>query len=146
MTLVRTSNYPSFSSLFDDFFNTELGDWKRKNFSSTQTTLPKVNIKEDEDGFMVELAAPGMEKSDFAIKLDNNVLTIASDKQEESKKDDEKYARREFSYQSFQRSFTLPDTVDEEKISAYYEKGILHIGIPKKEEAKPKPAKTINIS
>jgi HSP20 family protein len=146
MTLVRTSNYPSFSSLFDEFFNTELGDWKRQNYSSTQTTLPKVNIKEDNDGFAVEMAAPGMNKGDFNIQLDNHVLTISSEKQEESKNGDEKYSRREFSYQSFQRSFTLPESADGEKISASYENGILHIGIPKKEEAKPKPAKTISIS
>lgn len=146
MTLVRTSDYPSFSSLFDDFFNTEFGDWKRQNFSSTQTTLPKVNIKEDNDGFAVEMAAPGMAKDDFNIKLDNNLLTISSEKKEENKNENEKYSRREFSYQSFQRSFTLPDTADEEKISASYENGILRVGIPKKEEAKPKPAKTISIS
>ncbi|MEM6738070.1 MAG: Hsp20/alpha crystallin family protein [Bacteroidota bacterium] len=146
MTLVRTSNYPSFSSLFDDFFNTEVGDWKRQNFSSTQTTLPKVNIKEDHDAFVVEMAAPGMSKGDFNIELDNNLLTISSEKQEETKNEDEKYSRKEFSYQSFQRSFTLPESADGEKISASYENGILHVGIPKKEEAKPKPAKTISIT
>ena len=146
MTIVRTSEFPSFSSLFDDFFNPEIGDWKRQNYSSTQTTLPKVNIKEDDDGFAVEMAAPGMSKKDFNLELDNNVLTISSEKHDESKNEDDLYTRREFSYQSFQRSFTLPDTADGEKIKASYEDGILHIGIPKKEEAKPKPAKTIAIS
>ncbi|MEQ9300952.1 MAG: Hsp20/alpha crystallin family protein [Cyclobacteriaceae bacterium] len=146
MTLVSTPSYSSFSSLFDDFFNTELGDWKRQNYSSTQTTLPKVNVKEDNNGFAVEMAAPGMTKGDFKIELDNNVLTISSEKQEETKKEDVKYARREFSYQSFQRSFALPKSADGEKVSASYDSGILHIAIPKKEEAKPKPAKAISIS
>lgn len=146
MTLVKTSNYPSFSSLFDDFFNTEFGDWKRQNFSSTKTTLPRLNIKEDNDGFAVEMAAPGMDKGDFAVQLDNNVLTISSKKQGETKNEGTNYTHREFSYQSFQRSFTLPGSADGEKINALYENGILHLGIPKKEKAKPKPLKSISIS
>ena len=79
MTLVST-NHPSFSSLFDEFFNTEMSDWKRNNYSTSNTTLPKVNIMEDEDGFGVEMAAPGMQKSDFNIKLDDNVLSISSER------------------------------------------------------------------
>ncbi|RZS95418.1 Hsp20/alpha crystallin family protein [Cecembia calidifontis] len=78
--------FPAFSSLFDDFFNTEFGNWRHNNFSATNTTLPAVNIKEDNDGFLVEMAAPGMEKADFKINLENNVLTISSEKQEEQKK------------------------------------------------------------
>jgi len=145
MTLVRT-NYPVFGSLFDDFLNTEMDEWKRNNFSSTETTLPKVNIKEDDNGFEVEMAAPGMQKADFNIELDNNLLTISSEKKEDNKEDEGKYARREFAYRSFQRSFTLPDSADEAKIGANYKNGILRISIPKKEEAKPKPPKSISIS
>jgi HSP20 family protein len=145
MTLVRT-NYPSLSSLFDDFFNTELGDWRRHNFSTTETTLPKVNIKEDEHGFEVEMAAPGMKKGDFNIQLDKNILTISSEKNEETSEEESRYSRKEFSYQSFQRAFTLPETANGEKIAAAYDKGILTISIPKKEEAKPKPPKSISIS
>ena len=145
MTLV-TSNYPSFSSLFDELFNTEVSDWRRHNYSTSNTTLPKVNIMEDEDGFNVEMAAPGMRKGDFNIKLDNNVLSISSEKKDENEEDDAKYSRREFSYQAFHRSFTLPETADGEKVAAKYENGILKVLIPKKEEAKPKPPKQITIS
>ena len=140
MTLVRfnRNQFPS--------FGTELSDWSRSNFSSTDTTLPKVNIKEDVNAFTVEMAAPGMTKNDFDIHLDQNILTISSEKKEEFKEDGEKYTRKEYSYQSFQRSFTLPDIADGEKISAKYEHGILTIGIPKKDEAKPRPLKSIKIS
>ena len=148
MTLVRANRdmFPSFTGLFDDFFNTELGDWRRGNYSSSNTTLPKVNIKEDENGYVVEMAAPGMTKEDFNIKLDQNLLTISSEKNEENKEDDSRYSKREFAYHSFQRSFTLPDSADGEKIEASYENGILLVNIPKKEEAKPKPARTIAIA
>jgi HSP20 family protein len=145
MVLLR-SNYPTINNLFNDFFNTELGDWSRHNFSASNTTLPKVNIKEDDNGFLVEMAAPGMEKKDFNIKLENNVLTVSSEKGDESEAEQEKYTRKEFAFQSFQRSFTLPDTAHVEKTVATYRNGILSIQIPKKEEAKPKPPKSINIS
>ncbi len=144
MTLIST-NYPSIGNLFDDFLNTESGNWRRRNYSSTETTLPKVNIKENEDGFVVEIAAPGMKKEDFHILLDKDILTISSEKNEETDESNN-YLRREFDYQSFQREFTLPETADGEKIKGTYRDGILIINIPKKEEAKPKPAKTISIS
>ena len=75
MALVKT-NFPLFGNLFDDFFGTELADWRNQNYSATNTTLPKVNIKEDENGFVVEMAAPGMKKGDFKINVDNSLLTI----------------------------------------------------------------------
>ncbi len=144
MTLVRYQNH--LPNLFDRFFNNELDSWNRTNFSNTNTTLPSVNIKEDTDAFFVEVAAPGFEKSDFKIQLNNDLLTISSEKQiKDEIKDDEKISKREFSYQSFTRSFTLPELVEDEKISAKYENGILSITIPKKEEAKPKPIKQIKI-
>ncbi len=148
MTLANSNSnvFPSFSNLFDDFFNTELSDWRRSNYSSSNTTLPRVNIYEDNDGFKVEMAAPGMKKADFNIELDNNVLTISSNKANENTNENGQYTRREFSYESFTRSFTLPETADSEKISAAYNDGILRIEIPKKEEAKPKPPKAITIS
>jgi HSP20 family protein len=124
-----------------------LSDWSSRHFSDTNTTLPAVNIKENADAFMVEMAAPGMAKEDFKIELNNDLLTISSEKKNEKEtKEGETYTRREYSYQSFSRSFTLPNTVDGEKISAKYENGVLSIEIPKKEEAKPKPAKQISIS
>ncbi|MFA0961180.1 Hsp20/alpha crystallin family protein [Roseivirga sp. BDSF3-8] len=148
MALVKFNNdrlFP-FGTAFDDFFNMELGNWKNRNFSSTDTTLPAVNIKEDDDGFTVEMAAPGMKKDDFKIDLENNLLTIASEKKEEKKEDKGKYSRKEFSYCSFQRAFTLPDSADNDKIGAKYENGVLFISIPKKEEAKPVPPRQISIA
>jgi len=145
MTLVRTLN-PSISSLLEDFFNNEVGDLGRQNYSSTDTTLPKVNIKESDDAFMVEMAAPGMKKGDFNIQMDNNVLTIFSEKKEDSNEIEQfRYSRREFAFHSFQRVFTLPESADTQKVSAAYQDGILTITIPKKEEAKPRPPKTISV-
>jgi len=144
MSLVRFSN--QMPSLFDRFFENDLFDWSNRNYSNTNTTLPAVNIKEDKDGFEVEMSAPGLEKKDFKIELNNSVLTISSEKKVENEtKEGQQFTRREFSYQSFSRSFTLPETVEGEKIGAKYENGILSVSIPKKEEAKPKPVKQIEI-
>jgi len=144
MSLVRFSN--QMPSLFDRFFENDMFDWSNRNYSNTNTTLPAVNIKEDNDGFEVEMSAPGFEKGDFNIELNNSQLTISSEKKIENEtKKGQEYTRREFSYQSFSRSFTLPETVEGEKIAAKYENGILSINIPKKEEAKPKPVKQIEI-
>jgi HSP20 family protein len=145
MSLVKFSN--QFPSVFDRFFDNELFDWSNRNFSNTNTTLPSVNIKESTEGFEVELAAPGLEKNDFRIELNHDTLTISSEKQVENETNDgQHFTKREFSYQSFSRSFTLPNTVESEKIAAKYENGILKVSIPKKEEAKPRPLKQISIS
>ena len=145
MDLVKFSNqYPS---VFDRFFNDNMLDWSNRHFSETNTTLPSVNVAENIGEFKIEVAAPGFEKGDFIIEVDNDVLTISSEKQiENEQKDGERVTKREFSYQSFSRSFTLPVLVESENIIAKYENGILNITIPKKEEAKPKPAKRIEIS
>lgn len=134
--------------LFNEFFNREFLNWGESNFSNTGTTIPAVNIKERADDFEVEMAAPGMKKDDFRVELDGNLLTISSESSlQEEEKLDEKFTRREFSYQSFQRSFTLPrDVVDAENINARYENGVLRLMIPKKEEARPKPPRKITIS
>ena len=145
MSLVKFSN--QFPTLFDRFFENDLFDWSNKNFSSTNTTLPAVNIKEFTDRFEVDLAAPGLDKKDFKIELNNDQLTISSEKRKEKEiNKDEQFTRREFSYQAFSRSFTLPNTVHSDKISAKYENGILKISIPKRDEAKPKPIHQISIS
>lgn len=146
VTFNRDRMFPTFGSLMDDFFNTELGHWRTNNFSATNTTLPAVNIREDADGFTVEMAAPGMEKADFKVNLEHNLLTIASERKEEHEEEDQKYSRREFAYRSFQRAFTLPDSADSEKIEASYENGVLMVRIPKKEEAKPLPPRQIEIA
>lgn len=114
MSLVRFSkNYPS---LFDRFFDNDLLDWSNKNFSTTNTTLPSVNVKESTENFEVDLAVPGFDKGDFKIELNHNVLKISSEKKVENEtKDDQCFTCREFSYQSFSRSFTLPNIADDEE-------------------------------
>ncbi|HBL80325.1 MAG TPA: heat-shock protein [Aequorivita sp.] len=147
--LTRTSNsatnLPTWSSLLDDFFNRDLTSVFSQNFN-TGITLPKVNIKETADAYFVEMAVPGLKKSDFQIDLQNQVLSISTEVEEKSEEKEENYTRREFGYSSFKRSFTLPETVDEEKIKADYKEGILSIHLPKKEEAKQKPPRNIKIS
>lgn len=140
--LVKSTGVPVFPTLLDDFFR----DWSATNFSDTNTTLPAVNIKENEDQFTVEVAVPGVDKNDFQIDLDNNILTISSEKKAENEEVKDNYTRREYSYQSFKRSFTLPkNVVDSDKIAATYKNGELVIAIPKREEAKPKPARLIEV-
>ncbi|MDX1684291.1 MAG: Hsp20 family protein [Saprospiraceae bacterium] len=147
MLPVKSSLLPTVSRFLEDDWN-KLFDWSNRNFSATETTLPSVNIRENADAFMVEMAAPGMKKDDFHIELDNNVLTISSEiSHEEEDEENGRYTRREYSYQSFQRSFNLNDQiVDDAGIKAEYKDGILRVHLPKKEEAKKKPAKKIRIS
>ncbi|WP_232302862.1 Hsp20/alpha crystallin family protein [Draconibacterium sediminis] len=122
-------------------------DWNHSNFSSTNTSLPAVNVKETDDDFVIEVAAPGMSKNDFNVNFKNNVLTISSEKKNEKEEKNENYTRKEFSYQSFQRSFTVAENaVVGEKISAKYDNGILHIVLPKRDEVKPQPERQIKIS
>ncbi len=145
MTLMRFSNQQP--SLFDRFFENDLFDWSSRNYSNTSTTLPSVNIKESNDDFEVEVAAPGFTKNDFKIELNHDLLTISSEKEIENEtKEGQQFSLREFSYQAFSRTFTLPNSADSEKIGAKYEDGILRIKIPKKEESRPKPARQIAIS
>jgi len=140
------NNFSLFSPMFDNF-NRELLNWDNKNYSSTSTTVPAVNIKENGDTFEVEVAAPGMAKDDFKVTLDGNLLTISSVKQEQNEEHKDNYTRREFSYQSFQRSFELQkEVVDQDNIQARYENGVLRLTIPKKEEAKQKEPRLIEIS
>jgi HSP20 family protein len=142
----RNESLPAFTRLFGDLFDREMFDWNNFNYSDTNTTLPAVNIKDTPEHFVVEVAVPGMDKKDFKINLKDNVLTISSERKEEEEKKEGNYTRREYSYQSFSRSFTLPDNiVDSDKISAKYENGELLITIPKREEAKPKGPRMIDI-
>ncbi len=140
--LVKSNRIPVMPSIFDDFFK----DWSLSNYSDTNTTLPAINIKENENEFTVEVAVPGMDKKDFKINLDDNVLTISSEKIYQNEDENDKYTRKEYSYQSFERSFNLPkDVVNSDKITANYKNGELVINIPKKEEAKPIPPKLIEV-
>lgn len=141
----KGTNFPSLSTWFDDLALSEFPSLFSSNFN-TGISLPKVNIKEVSDAFIVEMAVPGLKKSDFDINLDNNILSISAELKEEHEDNDKGYTRREFGYSSFKRTFTLPETVNDSKINASYNEGILNVLLPKKEEAKQKPARTIKIS
>ncbi len=140
MSLVKRSNV-FFPSLMNDFMGP---DW----FGGTEkwnTAVPAVNIKDNEANFELELAVPGVKKDDFTVEVDNDVLTISSEMKSENEESKDNYTRKEFSYSSFKRAFTLPDTVDGSKIDAKYEDGILKLTLPKKQEALPKPKRLISI-
>jgi len=135
LTKIRRPNTPSiFSDLFDgdSFFSPTFPALSNLGIAAK---VPATNISETDKEFMLELAAPGMEKNDFHVDVENGCLVISSEKEESSDITDENYTRREFSYSSFKRSFTLPETVKMDKIDATYKNGILHVSIPKKEEA-----------
>lgn len=146
-TLVKRNGFWPSTSSVDDFLNENLFSWPSE--MSRSGTMPRVNISETDEQFMVEMAAPGMKREDFNVELDNDTLIISSEMTRSSEgENDEKssFTRREFSYESFKRSFYLPNTVEADKIKAKYEDGVLRLIIPKKEEAKRKPPRTIEIS
>jgi HSP20 family protein len=141
MALIKRFN-AEFPNYFDGFFGKDSSD--NFLFPKTGLNVPAVNIVESNEGFEIEIAAPGFDKADFKVNLQNNLLTISSSKstQEENGK---KYTKKEFSYAAFERVFTLPESVDGERIEATYTNGILKVGVPKKDEAKVKTPKTIEI-
>ena len=133
MNLIKFNQHPiSFLSELMEDFDTNFPFRNRES----RGIVPSVNIRESEDSFMLDLAAPGMKKEDFNINLDNNVLTISTEVKSEDEEKNEKYTRREFSYSSFCRSFSLPKSVDLDKIKADYSDGILNLTLPKREESK----------
>jgi len=150
MTLKKYENtaFPSFPSLIDRLLEGNLMDWNLSNFAETNSSLPAVNVRENDKGIFIDLAAPGMKKADFNINYDNGRLTISSEKEdEETEKEGNRVTRREFNYQSFQRSFNIPENmVDADKIKAKYSDGILQLTLPKREEVRPKPSREIKIS
>jgi HSP20 family protein len=133
---------PVFSRMLENFL-TDVPSIFRSDF--TETT-PAINVMEKDDSYLVEVAAPGLKKEDFKVNLDNDILTISSEKEIKTENRDGRFTKKEFSYSSFERSFTLPNTTEAEKIEAKYENGILGIKIPKKEIAIRKPAKQIKIN
>ncbi len=145
MLPMRRRNRENMPSFIDEFFGK---DWMDSVFSEQPgISTPAVNVKETNDDYQIEVAAPGLDKKDFKVDLDNNVLTISSEKEhKDEQKDGDKYMRREFSYSSFSRSFSLPDAVDAENIKAKHKDGILLVVIPKREEARRKAPKQIDIS
>jgi len=143
MSLIRfTRNYPT---VFDQLFDSDLFDRAGRSFAAN-VTMPSVNVREGNDKFMLEFAAPGFSKEDFKIELDRNVLTVSSEKKTENEKVQEEYRSREFSYQSFSRSFTLPESVEVEKIDAKYDNGILTVQLPKRDSSIVKPSRMIEIN
>src|SRR5213596_1957886 len=120
---------PTFDGLFVKPFPQD--SVSANNFS------PAVNVVEGKDNFRLEFAVPGFTKNDFNVKLDNNLLTVSAEKKNEVNKEDENYTMREFSHASFSRTFTMPETIDGNKIAAEYADGILKLVLPKKEETKP---------
>lgn len=128
----------------DDFFGKDfLADFFD---ASANKSIPEVNVIENAEEFRIDVAAPGLAKEDFKIDVHNNVLTISSEKEIKNLEEKEKYVRREFSYSSFQRSFSLPESVNQDKINAKHKDGILSLVIPKRDEAKEKPKREIKIS
>jgi len=150
-TLVKSnrnrSMLPEIPSLLDDILTRDIFDWSFGKLAGN-ATVPSVNIRETEKSYEVEVAAPGLEKNNFKVELDNDMLMISA--QRETKNEDKdtegNYTRREFSYESFQRSFQLPENmVEKDKISASYKDGILHITVPKSGEAKTQSSRIIEI-
>lgn len=140
MSLVRFTHRPM-SSFLGEFFT---ADWpiRRNTFAGS---VPAVNVEEREKDFSLSFAVPGKNKDDFEIEVDKDVLSVSANTQDNYENTDERFSRREFSYQSFKRSFTLPDSVDTTKIKAKYTDGILTIDLPKRKEALPQPTKRIAI-
>ena len=128
---------------WDDFFNDRF--YKHFNTSSSQTHSPAVNVIEDEKGYRIEVALPGVSRKDFKLEVEDDVLTISTEKKESKKDQQSNFLRREFNYQSFTRSFQLPETIDQENIQASHESGILTVNLPKREEVLQKAPKQIEV-
>lgn len=142
MTLIKHSDWPTLrgsmlSDFFDDdvFFKNPLG----------RMSVPSVNIRETEKTYELEMAAPGYHKNDFNISIEDNRLTVSAERKQEKEKKEDHYTRREFGYESFSRSFSLPANTSEDDIGARYEDGILRLSISKKETATTKNKKAITV-
>ena len=127
---------PSLRRIMEDFWNNE-SLFDRALFNG-DSRMPAVNIKENEKNFEIEVAAPGFEKQDFQLNLEDNVLTISAESSKQNQEEKESFTRKEFSYTSFSRSFSLPETVKDEKIEAHYENGLLHLTLTKAERVNQK--------
>lgn len=132
-TLMRSTRMPSLRSMMEDFWNTE-NLFGRPAFDGDKGDLPAVNIKETEKNFDIEVAAPGYQKQDFKVDIDNGLLTISAENKSETEESKENFTRKEFSYSSFTRSFTLPENVKQEDIKAKYDNGLLRLTLQKNEQ------------
>ncbi len=131
--------------VFDDTFR-PWNDFYEGGLMGRLNNIPPVNITEHKDEYKVSLAAPGLKKSDFKIDVDGNLLTISSEQEENKEEKEKTFTRKEYSFSSFSRTFTLPEEINKEKIEAKYEEGVLKISLPRKEEAKKLLAKHINVN
>ncbi|RKN80189.1 Hsp20/alpha crystallin family protein [Ulvibacterium marinum] len=153
MSLVKFRRRPFGGLMTNDFFDMDdffdnrgwVRDMLPSRFWNGKTVEPALNIKESEDKFEIELAAPGFSKKDFNVTIDDGCLNISAEKSMEEEEKEENYTRREFSYNSFERSLQLPENVKEEEIKAHYHDGILSFDLAKKEEAKKRPPKVVKI-
>ena len=139
MRIVKYNNNNVFPSLINEFFNDDFG----MNFLNRSHSVPSVNSLENNDSFEIDLAVPGMKKEDFTIELNDKVLIISSETSNTIEND--KMRLNEFNFSSFQRSFRVPDSVDQDNIKANYKNGILKIKLPKRKESISKPNRVINI-
>ena len=149
LTLSRKSLLPSWTSdLFDSgrFLSPRFMDFD-SDFPSLDfaNKIPSVNVMENEKEFKLEMAAPGLERKDFKVEVKDGVLSISSEKEQEKKEEKKNYTRREYSYNSFSRSFILPKNCNPDQINAKYENGVLNIALPKKEVSVARPAKEIKV-
>ena len=140
MNIIRKTT-PWFPSLFDEFFTRDFGI----DLAPRAYQTPAVNITEKEDAFHLELVAPGKEKKDFDVELEEDTLIISTNSDSGIVEDDTQFTRREFDYASFNRSFRIPETIDTKRIKANYKNGLLSIILPKRKEAIPEPKKQIEI-
>jgi HSP20 family protein len=142
-TILKRNQLPMF---FDDFLGDVFNTGKILNPTELTMTAPAINIKETDTDYQIELAAPGMEKSDFKISIDQNLLSIFTEKREEKTENAEKFSRKEFGYMLFKRNFTLPEgKIEKDQIQAKYEAGILKVSLPKKQLQENKMVKAIVI-
>jgi HSP20 family protein len=131
--------------VFDEFFKPWNEWFDNSGLTGRIMNMPAVNITELKDEYMVSLAAPGLKKDDFKIDVNGNMLTISCEKEENKEEKDKKFTRKEYSYSSFSRTFTLPEEINKERIEAKYEDGVLKIELPRKEEVKKLSAKHIAV-
>ena len=146
MTTIATKEDKTVPSLFTDFFGRDFFNDDFFNVSAPLVrSVPAANVKETDKDFRVEVSAPGYEKKNFSVRMEEDVLVIEAKKEEEKKEENERFTRREFRTASFMRSFRVPQNVDGEKVDAVYENGILKIVLHKKEDKKSTSAKEINV-
>jgi HSP20 family protein len=136
------STRKAFRTMVDDLLNKSIGDIMG---GESVVSRPLANVRETENAYLLELAVPGVSKEQVRLGIEANQLVIRAAEEGEREESSEQYSRREFNYQSFERRFTLPEQADHDKVEARMEHGVLHVTIGKKEQARAKEARTINI-